>query len=445
MDIARPSNAKKKRIKQAIYAGVGLLAVVLVSVGLSRLKPAAPTVERAVVWPDTVKRGPMVRQVRGLGTLTPEDIRWIPATTQGRVEKIILRPGTSVKADDVVLELSNPQLEQQLQDASLKLQAAEAGLANIKVQLNNDLLQQRATSANIEADFNKAKMQAQMNEALAKDQLVSDLVLKQSQVDADSLGVRNQISKDQLASKADSMRAQLAVQQSLVDQARALLRLTQQQRDELKVRAGLDGMLQLVPVEVGQQVAPGTNLARVANPSRLKAEIKIAETQAKDIQLGQKAEVDTRNGIVEGRVARIDPSVQNGTRTVDVTLTGDAAERRGARSERRRHDRARTAERRALHGPPGVRPGPERRRAVQDGRRRRERRARAGEARSQLGEHHRGAVGTQGRRPGDSVRHVGVRRIRSHSVEITQAGPTRATRNTDSPQAIRPAREDKHG
>jgi HlyD family secretion protein len=323
MDIARPSNAKKKRIKQAIYAGVGLLAVTLVSVGLSKLKPAAPTVERAVVWPAKVERGPMVRQVRGLGTLTPEDIRWIPATTQGRVERIILRPGTQVKGNDVILELTNPQLDQQLQDAQLKLGAAEAGLANIKVQLQNDLLQQRAASANIEADFNKAKMQAQMNEALAKDQLVSDLVLKQSQVDAASLGVRDQISKDQLASKADSMRAQIAVQQSLVDQARALLKLTQQQQDELKVRAGLDGMLQLVPVEVGQQVAPGTNLARVANPSRLKAEIKIAETQAKDIQLGQKAEVDTRNGVVQGRVARIDPSVQNGTRTVDVTLTGD--------------------------------------------------------------------------------------------------------------------------
>jgi HlyD family secretion protein len=323
MDIARPSNARKKRIRQAIYAVVGLLAVVLVSFGLSRLKPAAPTVERAVVWPAKVERGPMVRQVRGLGTLTPEDIRWIPATTQGRVEKIILRPGTAVKAGDVVLELTNPQLEQQLQDATLKLQASEAGLANTKVQLDNDLLQQRAASAGIEADYNKAKMQAQMNEALAKDQLVSDLVLKQSQVDADSLGVRNQISKDQLASKTDSMRAQLSVQQSLVDQARALLRLTQQQRDELKVRAGLDGMLQLVPVEVGQQVAPGTNLARVANPSRLKAEIKIAETQAKDIQIGQKAEVDTRNGVVQGRVVRIDPSVQNGTRTVDVTLIGD--------------------------------------------------------------------------------------------------------------------------
>ena len=323
MDIARPSNLKKKRIRQAIYAALGLMAVVVVSVGLSRLKPAAPTVERAVVWPDNVKRGPMIRQVRGLGTLTPEDIRWIPATTQGRVERIILRPGTPVKHDAVILELSNPQLEQQLLDAELKLAAAQAGLENLKVQLQNDLLTTRAAAANIEADYNKAMMQAQMNEALAKDQLVSELVLKQSNIEADQLGVRNQIAKEQLESKAESMRAQLAVQQSAVDQARAVLQLTRQQRDELKVRAGLDGMLQLVPVEVGQQVAPGTNLARVANPSRLKAEIKIAETQAKDIQLGQKAEVDTRNGVVEGRVARIDPSVQNGTRTVDVTLLGE--------------------------------------------------------------------------------------------------------------------------
>ncbi len=323
MDIARPSNAKQKRIRQGLYAGVGLLAVVLVSVGLSRLKPAAPTVERAVVWPDTVKRGPMLRQVRGLGTLTPEDIQWIPATTQARVDKIVLRPGTAVKANSVILELSNPQLEQELIDAQLKLQAAEAGLANLRVQLQNDLLATKATAASVEGDYSKAKMQAQMNEALAKDQLVSELVLKQSQVDADQLGVRSQIAKDQLATKVDSTREQVAVQQSLVDQARAVLQLKRQQKDELKVRAGLDGMLQLVPVEVGQQVAPGTNLARVANPARLKAEIKIAETQAKDIQLGQPASIDTRNGIVEGKVARIDPSVINGTRTVDVSLPDD--------------------------------------------------------------------------------------------------------------------------
>ncbi|PYQ82499.1 MAG: RND transporter [Acidobacteria bacterium] len=322
MDIARPSNARKKRIRQIVYGGVSLLVIALVTVGLSRLKPAAPTVERAVVWPDSVKRGPMVRQVRGLGTLTPEDIRWIPATTQARVEKIVLRPGTPVKHDAVILELSNPQLDQQLQDAQLKLQSTEAALANIKVQLSNDLLAQKAAGAGIEADYNKAKMQAQMNEELAKDQLVSALVLKQSQVDAEQLGVRNQIAKEQLASKAESTRAQIAVAQSAVDQAKAVVALAQRQHDELKVRAGIDGMLQLVPVEEGQQVAPGTNLARVANPTRLKAEIKIAETQAKDIQLGQKAEVDTRNGVVDGRVARIDPSVINGTRTVDVTLIG---------------------------------------------------------------------------------------------------------------------------
>src|SRR5205814_3822871 len=196
MDIARPSNAKKKRLGQALYAGAGLIAAVLVSVGLSRLKPAAPTVERAVVWPDTVKRGSIVIQVRGLGTLTPEDIRWIPATTQGRVEKIILRPGTTVKANAVMLELTNPTLEQQLQDGELKLQAAEASLSNVKVQLNNDHLTTRASAANIEADFNKAKMQAQMNEELAKDQLVSALVLRQSQVERDQLGVRNEISKE---------------------------------------------------------------------------------------------------------------------------------------------------------------------------------------------------------------------------------------------------------
>jgi HlyD family secretion protein len=323
MDIARPSNAKQKRIRQGIYAGVGLLAVVLVSVGLSKLKPAAPTVERAVIWPDTVKRGPMVRQVRGLGTLTPEDIQWVPATTQARVDKIVLRPGTAVKADSVILELSNPQLEQELVDAQLKLQAAEAGLANLRVQLQNDLLATKAAAASIEGDYSKAKMQAQMNEALAKDQLVSDLVLKQSEVDAEQLGVRSQIAKDQLATKVDSTREQIAVQQSAVDQARAVLQLKKQQKDELKVRAGLDGMLQLVPVEVGQQVAPGTNLARVANPAHLKAEIKIAETQAKDIQLGQPASIDTRNGIVEGKVARIDPSVINGTRTVDVSLPAE--------------------------------------------------------------------------------------------------------------------------
>jgi HlyD family secretion protein len=320
MDIARPSNLRKKRIKQAIYATVALVSVLLITLGLNRLKPAAPTVEAATVWRDTVRRGPMLRQVRGLGTLVPEDIRWIPARTQGRVDRIVLWPGTSVKADSIILELSNPELEQEMQEADLKVKSAEASLASLRVQLQNDQLQQRASAATVEAEYNKAKMQAQMNEALAKDQLVSELVLRQSKVDADQLALRNELAKQQLASIEESMRARLAVQQSDLDQATAILQLKKRQYDDLKVRAGFAGMLQLVPVEVGQQVAPGGNLARVANPLRLKAELKIAETQAKDIQIGQVASIDTRNGMVEGRVIRIDPSVQNGTRTVDVSL-----------------------------------------------------------------------------------------------------------------------------
>jgi HlyD family secretion protein len=320
MDIARPSNARRKRFKQVAYAGVGLVAVLLITLGLSKLKPAAPSVEGATVWRDAVKRGPMLRQVRGLGTLVPEDIRWIPATTQGRVVKIILRPGTSVTANSVILELSNPQLDQELQDAELKVKASQATLENLRVQVQNDQLQQRASAASIEADYSKAKMLVQMNEALAKDQLISDLTLRQSKTDVEQLEIRNDIAKQQVATSAESMRARLAVQQSDLDQARAILQLKKQQSDELKVRPGFSGMLQLVPVEVGQQVAPGANLARVANPLRLKAELKIAETQAKDIQIGQLASIDTRNGVVDGRVIRIDPSVQNGTRTVDVSL-----------------------------------------------------------------------------------------------------------------------------
>jgi HlyD family secretion protein len=320
MDIARPSNARQKRIRQALYAVTGLVLVGGITLGLSRLKPAAPSVDGATVWRDTVKRGPMLRQVRGLGTLVPEDIRWIPSTTQGRVEKIFLRPGTSVKAHDVILELTNPQLEQELHDVELKVKASEATQASLRVQLQNDQLQQRASSATIEAEYNKAKTTFEMKEALAKDQLVSALDLKQAKVDSEQLAIRTDIASQQLASAEESMRAKLAVQQSDLDQVRAVLQLKKRQYDELKVRAGFSGMLQLVQVEVGQQVGPGANLARVANPGRLKAELKIAETQAKDIQIGQLASIDTRNGVVEGRVIRIDPSVQNGTRTVDVSL-----------------------------------------------------------------------------------------------------------------------------
>lgn len=322
MDMVRPSRVRQRRIQRAIAAGVAGLAVVLVILGLSRLKPAAPTVDRATVWIETVKRGPMVRQVRGLGALVPEDLRWIPATTSGRVERIVVRPGTPVQPDAVILVLSNPALEQEFQDAELKVRAAEAALENLRVDLDNDDLQRQASIATIEADYRKAALQADINEQLAAKQLVSGLVLKQSKLDAEQLAARYQIASKQLASHAASTRARLAVQQSEVDQARAVMRLKQRQIAELHVRAGASGVLQLVLVDVGQQVAPGTNLARVADPSRLKAEVKIPETQAKDVQIGQAVAIDTRNGIVDGKVARIDPSVQNGTVTVDVRLTG---------------------------------------------------------------------------------------------------------------------------
>jgi HlyD family secretion protein len=323
MDIARPSNLRRKRIRHAVYGVASTAVMILAAVGLGHLRPAAPTVEASTVWPDVVKRGSIIRQVRGLGTLVPEDIRWIPASSQGRVERILLRPGTLVTPDSVILELSNPQLEQETRDAELKVDAAEAVLANQQLQIENDLLQQRAITAAIIAESTKAQMQAQINEELAKRQLVSELLRRQSQLDANQLAERRAIAEQQLASRQDAGRAQLRVQQAALDQARALLALKQRERGDLRVRAGIPGVLQVVSVDVGQQVAPGANLARVANPSRLKGEIKIAETQAKDIQVGQPATIDTRNGLVPGRVVRIDPSVQNGTRTVDVFLDGE--------------------------------------------------------------------------------------------------------------------------
>src|SRR5262249_28678809 len=253
MDIARPSNAKQKRIRRVIYAVGGLAAVGLITLGLSRLKPAAPTVEIAVVWPDTVRRGPMVRNVRGLGTLVPEDIRWIPATTQGRVEKIILRPGVTVKPDSVILDLTNPQVEQAAQDAALQLKAEEANLKNLRVQLQNDYLQQKAAAATVEGDYAQAKMQYEMNEALAKDKLVSELVLRQSKVRSDELNARREIEQTRLEATQNTMQTRIAVQESKVDQARALVALRHNDLTNLKVRAGLAGVLQVVPVEVGAQ------------------------------------------------------------------------------------------------------------------------------------------------------------------------------------------------
>jgi HlyD family secretion protein len=320
VDVALPDRSKAKRIRRLTLGAVALALVSTAGVAIVRLRPAAPPVDRATVWIDAVKHGEMVRDVRGQGTLVSEDLRWIPATTTGRVERIVLRAGTPVRADSVVLQLSNPSLEQELEDARLKLRAAESGLASLRVQLDDEELQQRATAATIEADYKKAAMQADVNEQLAAQHLVSDLLLKQSKVDAEQLAVRNRIAQQQLAHSAESKAARVAERQSQVDQARAFMALKAREVDALRVRPGVDGILQVVPVDVGQQVTPGTNLARVVDPSSLKAEIKVPETQAKDIRIGLRASVDTHNGVVPGHVTRIDPTVQNGTVTVDVAF-----------------------------------------------------------------------------------------------------------------------------
>jgi HlyD family secretion protein len=323
MDIARPTSvARNRKIRRGAYAGAVVLATLGITLGLSRLKPAAPTVDRATVWVDTVKRGPMVRQVRGLGTLVPEEIRWIPAITEGRVERIVIRPGKLVTPGSVILELSNPTVQQEAIDAELQLKAAEASLANLRVQLDQERLAQQAAAATVKADYLQAKLQAEVNEELARQELVSNLVLKQSQVQADALAKRDAIEETRLSRTGESAQARIAVQQAQVDQLRALADLRRTERAALTVRAGMTGVLQLVPVEVGQRVSAGANVARVADPARLKAELRIAETQAKDIQLNQPASIDTRNGLIAGRVMRIDPAVQNGTVTVDVELTG---------------------------------------------------------------------------------------------------------------------------
>lgn len=332
MDIARPASViEDKKRRQRLLVGGGIAALLLVTLGLSQLEPAAPSVEKATVWTDTVKRGPMLREVRGLGTLVPEDIRWIPAQSEGRVEKIVLHPGTSVKAGSVVLELSNPELELQAMQAYSEQRAAEARYVELKVRLESQRLDQEAAVARVQADYSQAKMRADADAELAKDGLVASITVKLSQVTARELENRNNVEQKRLAISGESTSAQLAVQEAAVDQARARARLMKNQLDALKVKAGLDGILQLVPVEVGQRVTPGTNLARVAQPDKLKAVVRIPETQAKDVLIGQKAMVDTRNGTIAARVARIDPSVQNGTVTVDLAL--DGALPKGARPD----------------------------------------------------------------------------------------------------------------
>src|SRR5499427_5735039 len=323
MDIARPDQSRSKKMKRIIYAGVGVLLTGGVSIGVSRLRPAAPLVDRASVYSDEVKRGSMLRDVHGMGTLVPEDIRWIPAQTNARVEKIVLRPGVDavVKPDTVILELSDPQVQRDMLDAQYQLKGAEADFANLKVQVNSQLMNQKSTEAGVRSDYEQEKIQHDVDDKLRKEGIGSDVTERLSKVKVEQLAIRLQLEQERTRVATDSAAAQLAAQEAKVEQMQALYALKKSQYDALHVRAGMNGVLQLVPVEEGQQVVAGAQLARVADPKRLKAEIKIPETQAKDVVVGQKSTIDTRNGVVNGRVLRVEPSVQNGTVTVDVRIT----------------------------------------------------------------------------------------------------------------------------
>jgi HlyD family secretion protein len=322
MDIARPEDKRRRRNRRLIYASVGMLLIVMVTAALARLKPAAPTVDRATIWTDTVKRGPMLRDVRGVGTLVPETIWVIPAATDGRVEKRYLLPGTPVKANTVILELSNPQLQQEALDAEYQLKGAQAAYEQTKAQLQNQLMDKRTQAAAISSQFRTAEMQKESYESLGKAGLKADLDVRTSEVQAEELAKQNDLAKQEVGTFANSITAQLAVQQASIDQKRALYELKRSQVEQLQVRAGVDGMMQELNVDVGQRVSQGTALGKVSQPTELKAALQIAETQAKDLQIGQKASVDTHNGVIPGHVMRIDPAVVNGTRTVDVKLDG---------------------------------------------------------------------------------------------------------------------------
>ena len=324
MDKTRdPSVKRNKKIRRVIYVVLLIAGIAGVSVGLSKLKPAAPTVDAATVVSDTVKYGEFTVTRRGLGTLVPEEIVWIPALTSGRVEKRLVQPGTTVTPDTVIFELSNQELQQQLMDAEAQLKSAESEYINRKTELESQLLNQKAQAAQVEALYQDAKVDVEANEKLAKDGLVSDLVLKKMKSSEAQLATRTDLEKKRIAMNTEAVKTQLAVSQAALDQRRTLFELRRKQIADLRIKAGMHGVLQELTVQIGQQVAPGTNLARVSDPRRLKAEVRIAETQAKDIQEGQHAEIDTRNGIIPGRVRRVDPAVQNGTRLVEVQLLGE--------------------------------------------------------------------------------------------------------------------------
>jgi len=333
MDIERPEFKKQKRRRQIIWMSVAAIVLGAVTLGISRLKPAAPTVERATIWTDTVKRGSMLRQVRGLGSLIPshEDVQQIPAETEATVIRILQLPGSQVKPDTVLVEMTNPQLEQEALDAQLQVRAAQAEYDSLKVKLQSDLMTQKAGAATVNAAYNEAQRQAQTDKSLYDLGVISGLAAKASAGKAQELVTRNQIEDDRLKINEQAIKSELAVQQAKADQMRALAELKQKQLDRLRVRAGVEGVLVELPLNVGQHVLPGTELAKIVQPNHLMAELKIPETQARDVTIGEPASIDTHNGVIAGTVSRVDPAVQNGTVTVDVKLTGELP--KGARPD----------------------------------------------------------------------------------------------------------------
>ncbi len=331
MDVKRdPAILRRKKVRQLIFGGIGVVVLIGVTFFVMRLKPAAPLVD-SDPWQDTVKRGDFVREVRGAGTLVPEDIRWIPARTSGRVEKIVLHPGAQVTANSIILEMSNPDLEQQVRVAELNWKSAEAALDNRRSDLNQSVLNFTAAVKNAEQDFNLASATLDANEELAKQDLISQVQLKTYRSAVEVARTRLDLAKSQLSNSQSTLSSQIAPQEASAAQSKAQYELVKTQLEDLHVRAGMSGILQVVPVEQGQQVGAGTQLARVANPDSLKAQLRISETQTKDLAPGQVADIDTRNGHVKGIVSRIDPAAQGGTVGVDVTLQGALPP--GARSD----------------------------------------------------------------------------------------------------------------
>ncbi len=333
MDIARPDLKERKRKRLIAAFTVIVVVVAALFFVVARLKPAAPSVERGTVWTDTVKRGSMLRQVRGLGSLVPaqESVLQIPSQTEATVVRIRMLPGSVVKADTILMDMTNPQVEQAAVDAELQWKAAQAEYQSQRAKLESDYMSQKAAAATVTADYNQAQLQSQTDKSLYDLGVISGLAYKASKGKADELTTRNGLAEQSLQASQKSIDAQMAEQQAKVEQMHALAELKEKQLDALKVRAGIEGELVEMPMQVGQHVLPGTMLAKVVQPNHLMAQLKIAETQARDVQIGEPASVDTHNGVISGTVQRVDPAVQNGTVTVDVKLIGELP--KGARPD----------------------------------------------------------------------------------------------------------------